>query len=139
MDALVIRHYFEKQFQKISFVFPTLPILFISVVVAFIIGANRSLLTTMPLILFLAIILHNGLGYATGYFITKMMRFSEKNARTIAIEVGMQNSGLGLALANQFFNASAALPSALFSIWHNISGIFIAKKWASSKIKKKSK
>lgn len=139
MDALVIRHYFEKQFQKISFVFPTLAILFISIVVAFIIGANRSLLTTMPLILFLAIILHNGLGYATGYFITKMMRFSEKNARTIAIEVGMQNSGLGLALANQFFNASVALPSALFSIWHNISGIFIAKKWASSKIKKKSK
>lgn len=139
MDALVIRHYFEKQFQKISFVFPALAILFISVVVAFIIGANRSLLTTMPLILFLAIILHNGLGYATGYFITKMMRFSEKNARTIAIEVGMQNSGLGLALANQFFNASVALPSALFSIWHNISGIFIAKKWASSKIKKKSK
>lgn len=137
MDALVIRHYFEKQFQKISFVFPSLAILFISLVVAFIIGANRSLLTTMPLILFLAIILHNGLGYVTGYFISKLMHFSEKNSRTIAIEVGMQNSGLGLALANQFFNASVALPSALFSIWHNLSGIFIAKQWASSKTKKK--
>lgn len=133
MDALVIRHYFEKQFQKISFVFPTLAIFLISLVVAYIIGINKSLLITMPLLLFFAIILHNGLGYMSGYYISKMMSFSEKNSKTIAIEVGMQNSGLGLALANQFFNASVALPSALFSIWHNISGIILAKKWQSSK------
>jgi BASS family bile acid:Na+ symporter len=87
--------------------------------------------------LFLAVVLHNGLGYAFGYTISKLLHFTEKNARTIAIEVGMQNSGLGLALANQFFNAAVALPSALFSIWHNLSGVFIAKKWASSTKKSK--
>ena len=132
LDALLIRHFFEKQFQKIAFVFPSLAILLISILVAFIIGINKSLLIDMPLLLFLAVILHNGLGYVFGYGLSKILRFSEINARTIAIEVGMQNSGLGLTLANQFFNVSAALPSALFSIWHNLSGVFVAKKWASS-------
>jgi len=131
MDALVIRHYFEKQFQKISFVFPSIAILLISLVVAFIIGIDKELLISVPVLLFLAVVLHNGLGYVLGYVISKTLRFSEKNARTIAIEVGMQNSGLGLAIANQFFNAAVALPSALFSIWHNLSGVYIAKKWAS--------
>ena len=139
MDALVIRHYFEKQFQKISFVFPTFAILLISLVVAFIIGIDKNMLITVPMLLFVAVVLHNGLGYVLGYVISKSLRFSEKNARTIAIEVGMQNSGLGLALANQFFNAAVALPSALFSIWHNLSGVFVAKKWASSKGNDKSK
>ena len=139
MDALVIRHYFEKQFEKISFVFPSIAILLITLVVVFIIGIDKDLLLTMPLLLFLAVVLHNGFGYVFGYSISKALRFSEKNSRTIAIEVGMQNSGLGLALANQFFNTAVALPSALFSIWHNLSGVFVAKKWASSKIKKKSK
>jgi len=131
MDALVIRHYFEEQFQKISFIFPSIAILFISLVVAYIIGIDKDLLVGVPALLFLAVVLHNGFGYVLGYFISKILRFSEKNARTIAIEVGMQNSGLGLALANQFFSAAVALPSALFSIWHNLSGVFVAKRWAS--------
>ena len=139
MDALVIRHYFEKQFQKISFVFPSIAILLISLVVAYIIGADKDLLMTLPVLLFVAVVLHNGLGYVLGYLISKLLRFSEKNAKTIAIEVGMQNSGLGLALANQFFNSTVALPSALFSIWHNLSGVLIAKKWASSMKQDKAK
>jgi BASS family bile acid:Na+ symporter len=51
-------------------------------------------------------------------------------ARTLAIEVGMQNSGLGVALATQFFSAAAALPGALFSVWHNLSGASLAALWA---------
>jgi len=50
-------------------------------------------------------------------------------SHTIAIEVGMQNSGLGVALALQFFSATAALPGALFSVWHNISGSILASHW----------
>ncbi|WP_299550705.1 bile acid:sodium symporter family protein [Seonamhaeicola sp.] len=132
-DALIIRHFFEKQFQKVAFVFPSLAIILISLLVAFIVGVNKDLLMTLPLLLFLAIVLHNGLGYTLGFYISKFFRFSTKDSRTIAIEVGMQNSGLGLALANQFFSAAVALPSALFSIWHNLSGVLIAKKWSASK------
>jgi BASS family bile acid:Na+ symporter len=48
----------------------------------------------------------------------------------VAIEVGMQNSGLGVALAAKFFTPAAALPSAIFSLWHNLSGIALARYWS---------
>ena len=47
----------------------------------------------------------------------------------LAIEVGMQNSGLGVALAMQYFTPLAALPGALFSVWHNLSGALLASIW----------
>ncbi len=53
-----------------------------------------------------------------------------RTARTVAIEVGMQNSGLGVALAVKYFSAVAALPGALFSIWHNLSGSLLAGFWS---------
>jgi BASS family bile acid:Na+ symporter len=81
-------------------------------------------------LLFTAIVLHNGLGFTAGYTVSRIFGLSKTNSRTLAIEVGMQNSGLGLALANQFFNTMVALPSVLFSVWHNIAGVSLAKKWA---------
>ena len=52
-----------------------------------------------------------------------------RECRTLAIEVGMQNSGLAVALAIKYFSAAAALPGALFSIWHNLSGSTLAGHW----------
>lgn len=52
-----------------------------------------------------------------------------EQSQTTAIEVGMENSGLGVALALQFFSATAALPGAIFSVWHNISGSILASTW----------
>ncbi|TGO02592.1 hypothetical protein PN36_22515, partial [Candidatus Thiomargarita nelsonii] len=51
------------------------------------------------------------------------------NLMALAIEVGMQNSGLGTALAVKYFGAAAALPGALFSVWHNLSGALLAQYW----------
>jgi BASS family bile acid:Na+ symporter len=62
-----------------------------------------------------------------------MFGFDLKQSQTIAIEVGMQNSGLAVALALQFFSATAALPGALFSIWHNISGSLLAAAWSKKR------
>ncbi len=76
--------------------------------------------------IFAAIILHNLSGYTMGYLVARAYGFSATQRRAIMIEVGMQNSGLGAALANSFFNPLAAVPSALFSIWHNISGALLA-------------
>jgi BASS family bile acid:Na+ symporter len=53
-------------------------------------------------------------------------------ARAVSIEVGMQNSGLGVALASTHFGELAALPSAMFSVWHNISGSALARWWRRS-------
>jgi BASS family bile acid:Na+ symporter len=55
---------------------------------------------------------------------------SEKESRTIGIEAGMQNSGLGVALALKYFSAAAALPSAIFSIWHTLSDALTAAYWS---------
>jgi BASS family bile acid:Na+ symporter len=63
----------------------------------------------------------------------KLLRYDENTARTLAIEVGMQNSGLSVALAIKYFSATAALPGALFSIWHNISGALLAAWWNRNK------
>ena len=57
------------------------------------------------------------------------MNYTEKIARTLAIEVGMQNSGLATALAIKYFGSAAALAGAFFSIWHNISGPLLASIW----------
>ncbi len=79
-------------------------------------------------------ILHNGLGLAGGYWVSKALKLSEIEARTIAIEVGMQNSGLSVALAIKHFTAAAALPGAIFSIWHNLSGAFLAGHWSKQSV-----
>ena len=55
---------------------------------------------------------------------------TEAQARGVSFEVGMQNSGLGAALAMKFLTPVAALPSAIFSVWHNLSGSFLANYWA---------
>ena len=74
----------------------------------------------------LAVVIHNAAGLAAGYFLSRLLRFDRKTAVTIAIEVGMQNSGLASALSKQFFGVASALPGAIFSIWHNLSGAMFA-------------
>jgi BASS family bile acid:Na+ symporter len=73
-----------------------------------------------------AVICHNSAGMLLGYWGARLLRCDKQTAITIAIETGMQNSGLAVALTKQFFTIGAALPGALFSVWHNISGAFFA-------------
>ncbi len=77
-----------------------------------------------------AVALHNGAGLLGGYWLSRLLGWDERISRTLAIEVGMQNSGLGVALAMKYFSAAAALPGALFSIWHNLSGSLLAAWWS---------
>ena len=80
-----------------------------------------------PLV-FAVVVLHNGLGYVVGYLAAKLFKMNLAKRKCLAIEVGMQNSGLGVALATAHFATMplAALPSAIFSFWHNISGPIVA-------------
>jgi len=74
----------------------------------------------------IVVILHNLLGYAAGYGVGKLLRLNTTKCRALSIEVGMQNSGLGATLGTKYFTPEAALPSAIFSVWHNISGALVA-------------
>lgn len=111
-------------------VFPLVSVAAIVVIIAIVVALNAGRAGSLVWPLALAVVLHNGIGLAAGYGVPRLAGCDRRLARTIAIEVGMQNSGLGVALATQFFSASAALPGALFSVWHNLSGSALAALWA---------
>ena len=132
--GLTINYFFEKRISAIREIFPAISAAAIVIIVAVIIGTNSANLGKSGPLVLLAVILHNGLGLAGGYGVSKFLRLSETEARTIAIEVGMQNSGLSVALAVKHFTATAALPGAIFSIWHNLSGAFLAGHWSKQSV-----
>jgi BASS family bile acid:Na+ symporter len=76
--------------------------------------------------------MHNTLGLAAGYWTCRALGFNTTVCRTIAFEVGLQNSGLATALAMKFFTPVAAIPGTIFSVWHNISGSILAGIWSRS-------
>ncbi|MEN9463898.1 MAG: hypothetical protein RL217_79 [Pseudomonadota bacterium] len=104
----------------------------ILLIIAIIVAINAKALTSVSLMTIFAVMLHNLIGLGAGYGIARLCKQTEVVSRTIAIEVGMQNSGLGVAIALQFFGAISALPAALFSIWHNLSASLLAAYWRRS-------
>jgi BASS family bile acid:Na+ symporter len=98
---------------------------------------NNKNVMEFPLFIIIAVVLHNLGGFSAGYAIGRIFSKDKKDCRAVAIEVGMQNSGLAVTLASQFFTAKAALPGALFSLWHNLSGVSLAKYWALKESKTK--
>ena len=68
----------------------------------------------------------SGLGYLLGFWFARVLRQPVRAARTTSIEVGMQNSGLAATLAASAFTPATALPAAIFSIWHNLSGAMLS-------------
>jgi bile acid:Na+ symporter, BASS family len=115
---------------KVRHASPLLSVAGIVLIIAIIVARNHDSLRDVGLAALAAVVLHNGIGLGAGYAIAKAMRFTEAEARTIAIEVGMQNSGLAVVLAQQYFSPLAALPGAIFSIWHNLTGSALASYWS---------
>lgn len=112
---------------------PALPLVSVAgivLIVAAVVGASKGAIASSGLLIFAVVVLHNGLGYLLGFFAAKAAGLSLAKRKAIAIEVGMQNSGLGAALANAYFSPVAAVPSAIFSVWHNISGALLANYFA---------
>ncbi|SKC40768.1 bile acid:sodium symporter family protein [Krasilnikoviella flava] len=109
---------------------PLVSVLGIVVVVAGIVGANADAVLSTGLLVALAVIVHNCAGLLLGYGAAAAVRFDEPARRAVSVEVGMQNSGLAASLATTYFSPAAALPAALFSVWHNVSGSVLASYWA---------
>lgn len=111
---------------------PALPALSMAAIVAIIacvVALSAGKIATAGAAALFAVILHNLGGVAAGYGLGALFGFPKTRRITLAVEVGMQNSGLGAALATQFFSPAAALPSAIFSAWHNLSGSALAWWW----------
>ncbi len=127
--GVLLKHYAGNIVMRVETLLPSLSIMIILLIIAIIVALNSGQLLEVGLLTLLAVMLHNLLGLSGGFYISRLFGFDLKQSHTIAIEVGMQNSGLGVALALQFFSATAALPGALFSVWHNISGSILASHW----------
>jgi BASS family bile acid:Na+ symporter len=110
--------------------FPLLSVAAIVLIIAIVVALNQASLAQTGAPVALAVVLHNAVGLAAGYGLGRLATGDARTARTLAIEVGMQNSGLAVALAVKYFSTAAALPGALFSIWHNLSGSLLAAWWS---------
>ena len=128
--GVAANHFGGAALRRFQHVFPLVSVLAIVFIIAIIVAMNGDHLDNLAGGVAVAVVLHNFLGLTAGYLLPRLMGLSERDCRTLAIEVGMQNSGLGVALAVKYFSAVAALPGALFSIWHNLSGSLLAGFWS---------
>ena len=108
---------------------PTVSSVAIAVIIALVMAANAKRLLTGGATVFVVVMLHNICGLALGYLLASALRLEEPKRRALCIEVGMQNSGLAASLAAVHFAAypMAAVPGAIFSVWHNVSGALLAR------------
>jgi BASS family bile acid:Na+ symporter len=124
--GLGIRSLFKEKVKTALEVLPMISSVTIIFIVGVIVAANAEAIGKVGLRTGLAVILHNMIGLILGFYVAKLFGMEIPKARAVSIEVGMQNSGLGVALAREHFGMLAALPSAMFSVWHNILGSALA-------------
>ena len=121
--GLLINKYFPKKTSFFSSFSPALAVILIALIVASIIGQGKEIILSSGLKLLFSILILHILGFTIGYFISNYLFKNQAVSRTISIEVGMQNSGLGVVLAQQnFTNPMAAIPAAISSLVHSIYG-----------------
>ena len=107
-------------------VLPLISVVGIVLIVAAVVAVNQPKLAQSGLLVALVVIAHNVMGLLLGYWAARATGMGRPQQKALSIEVGMQNSGLGAALAAAHFSPLAAVPSAVFSVWHNVSGALLA-------------
>ncbi len=128
--GVALNHWIGDRLTLLRDVLPAVSVFAILLIIAVIVALNADQVARMSFVVLLAVALHNAAGLASGYGLARLLGQDETTARTLAIEVGMQNSGLAVALALKHFSPAAALPGAIFSFWHNLSGSLLASHWA---------
>lgn len=117
-------------FQKFQPLMPGIAVLGLACVVGGVISSQGAKFFQSGIVIFIAVLLHNGLGYLLGYSAGKLTGMNTAKKRTISIEVGMQNAGLATNLATttaQFASTpESAIICAVSCVWHSISGTLLA-------------
>ncbi|OOF39268.1 sodium transporter [Rodentibacter rarus] len=134
--GLVVRMLFKNVIVQASQITPLISVVSIVLILAAVVAVSKDRIVESGLLIFSVVVLHNCLGYFIGFLAAKLFKLNTADSKAIAIEVGMQNSGLGAALASAHFNPIAAVPSALFSFWHNVSGPILANIFSNMKNEK---
>jgi len=131
MLGVLLNRYAPRVVTIVLPVAPLVSVIFIALICASIIGANARTVLDSALPLFTAVaLLHIG-GFGLGYLMARIFKLPELSCRTVSIEVGMQNSGLGAVLARSTFPqmALAPVPSAISASFHSIIGSILAAWW----------
>ena len=138
--GVLLNHFFYKAAKKLIVISPFFSVIFIILIVGYILSQNReSIIDNWRLLVVSVLTLHIG-GFSLGYLFAKLFKFNEESCRTVSIEVGMQNSGLGAALASKHFSilSLAAVPCAVSAVTHCIIGSILAVFWRHRVANKRS-
>lgn len=128
--GVIVNVYFHSVTAKMDDILPLVSMLAIVTIIAIVVALNASQLTQIGPIVALAVIIHNSVGLTLGFWVCRFLGFEKKTCRTVAFEVGLQNSGLATTLAMKFFTPASAVAGTIFSVWHNLSGSVLAGYWA---------
>ncbi len=124
--GLIVNHLFADFVKRVVEILPLVSIVAILLILGGVVSVNAEKILQTGLIMMIVVMLHNLCGYGLGYCAAKIFNMNTAKTKAISIEVGMQNSGLAVSLAMTHFSAAAAIPGAIFSVWHNISGSIAA-------------
>ena len=134
--GMLVRHYFPNFAKMTSPYFKVGSILFFLLLIILALSKNTEIFTKYIHYVFLLVVAHNVLALLLGYNMGRITRLSIRNRRTLAIETGIQNSGLALLLIFTFFDGlgGMALLAAFWGIWHIVSGLILATYWSKKEI-----
>lgn len=128
--GLLFNHFLHGRAKWLDESMPFVSMVGIAVIIMIITAAGRDSLLSIGLLLILAAVIHNALGYVFGYWGGRLTGLDEESCRTIALEVGMQNGGMASGLAAEMGKiATVGLAPAVFGPWMNISGSTLANWW----------
>ncbi|KKI65078.1 bile acid:sodium symporter family protein [Staphylococcus cohnii] len=127
--GFVLQKVFKKFADTTATALPIVSVVAISLILASVVGSSKAQILATGLLIFAVVILHNLIGYVLGYTFAKILKLDRPDKKAVSIEVGMQNSGLAVSLATVHFNLLSAVPGAVFSLIHNITGPILAKYW----------
>lgn len=128
-SGVCVSHYLQNIRTSVEPYLPMVSTLSIAAIIGIIVSHNSTGIIQCSLTVAVVVVLHNTLGLLAGYSAALLCRIERPKRTAIAIEVGMQNSGLATSLAAMHFAMfpMATVPGALFSVWHNVSGSIAAQ------------
>ncbi len=136
--GMAVNHYWPKLAQKMGRLLKVISLLFFVSLIFLAFYNNRDIFMEYVWYVFWIVVLHNLLAFTTGFSIAKGFKLPERDVRSITIETGIQNSGLGLLLIFTFFEGlgGMALVAAFWGIWHLVTGLLLAGFWGYRPLKK---
>ncbi|HIW94928.1 MAG TPA: bile acid:sodium symporter family protein [Candidatus Corynebacterium gallistercoris] len=126
LGGLLFRVAFDRFVALVLPILPWISILAIGGVVFPAVAKTSATLATVGLVVLVAVIIHNLVGYVLGYAASKALKFSEPVCRTTSLEISTQSAGLASGMSGTYWSAEAAIPGAIAAVWHNVSGAIFA-------------